>query len=239
VSDVVIGLTCSDTRASWGAWREYDVALLPFAYVDRVAAAGALPLLLPPVDPSLAPAAVARIDALVLTGGADLDPSCYGAQPHPETVGCSPRRDAWELALARAAAAADLPVLGVCRGLQLLNVAYGGDLDQHLEAVGAHRSTPGTFDKHAVRVEGGVVEELVGASSVAVASHHHQGIARLGEGLTATAYAEDGTIEALEDPSRRFCVGVLWHPEETDGAAGTALFDALVREAREYRSGRA
>jgi putative glutamine amidotransferase len=237
VSDAVIGLTCSDTSASWGAWRDYEVALLPLAYVDRVVAAGAVPVLLPPVVPELARAAVERVDALVLTGGADLDPSCYGAEAHPETSGCSPRRDAWELALARAAADVDLPVLGVCRGLQLLNVAYGGDLEQHLDAVGAHRSTPGTFDKHTVRLAGGVVEQVVGRSPVPVASHHHQGIGRIGDGLTVTARADDGTVEALEDASRRFCVGILWHPEETEGAAGIGLFEALVREARRYRSG--
>jgi putative glutamine amidotransferase len=199
-----------------------------------VARAGGRPLLVPPSLDGIEETLDA-LDALLFSGGADLDPEVYGAEPHPETNGVQPERDRAELALLEAALARDMPVLAVCRGSQLLNVARGGDLVQHLpEVVGdeKHKHTPGVFADHEVDVgEGTRLGELLGERAP-VKSHHHQGFGRVGEGLTATAWAEDGMIEALEDSRRRFALGVLWHPEAGEDAA---LFEALVQEARRYR----
>ena len=179
------------------------------------------------------------LDGLLLSGGADLDPASYGAEAHPETNGVRPDRDRAELALLEGALARDMPVLAVCRGSQVLNVARGGDLVQHLpEVVGheGHKQTPGVFAEHDVDVLPETkLHEVVGERAP-VKSHHHQGYGRLGEGLREAARAEDGTVEAIEDPSRRFALGVLWHPEEGEDAA---LFEALVEEARRYREERA
>jgi gamma-glutamyl-gamma-aminobutyrate hydrolase PuuD len=202
--------------------------------VRAVEVSGGRPLLVPPSADGIEETLDA-VDGLVFSGGEDLDPGAYGAEPHPETSGVSPERDGAELALLRAALERDMPVLAVCRGSQVLNVAFGGDLVQHLpEVVGhdRHKETPGEFADHEVTV---APESRVGAllgERAPVKSHHHQGFGSIGGGLVPSAWAEDGTVEALEDPARRFAVGVLWHPEE---GADLALFRALVDQAREYR----
>lgn len=232
----VVGITTYVEEASWGSWR-LDAALIPYMYVESVEQAGARVLLVPPSTDGVEETLDA-LDGLLVSGGADLDPTSYGAEPHPETAGMRPARDRAELALLEGALARDMPVLAVCRGSQVLNVVRGGDLVQHLpEIVGhdQHRPVPGVFSEHQVRVEqGSRVGELLGGR-LPVKSHHHQGIGRLGAGLREVAWAEDGTVEALEDPERRFALGVLWHPEA--GKDGR-LFAALVDEARRYREER-
>lgn len=232
----LIGITAYAEDARWGNW-ESPAAFVPLAYCQAVETAGGRPLLVPPsyegVEETLA-----ALDGLVLSGGADLDPASYGADPHPETNGTRPERDEAELALLEGALARDLPVLAVCRGSQVLNVALGGDLVQHLpELVGheGHRETLGTYADHDVEVLPGTrLADALGAQA-AIKSHHHQGFGRVGEGLRTAARAPDGTVEAIEDPSRRFTLGVLWHPEEDEDAA---LFRALVQEARRFRAER-
>ena len=232
----IVGITSYAEEARWGVW-EAPAALLPLAYVDAVEAAGGRALLVPPsaggVEETLD-----VLDGLILSGGADLDPASYGAEAHPETSDVRPERDSAELALLEAALARDLPVLAVCRGSQVLNVALGGDLVQHLpEVVGhkGHKHTPGVFADHDVDVLPGTkLHEVIGEHAP-VKSHHHQGYGRLGDGLREAARADDGTLEAIEDPRRRFALGVLWHPEEGEDAA---LFQALVAEAKRYREER-
>ena len=232
----VVGITTYAQEASWGVWR-LPAALVPLEYVDAVERAGGRPMLIPPSEDGI-DETLNAVDAIVFSGGADVAPSTYGADPHPETDTPQERRDAAELALLSGALERDVPTLAVCRGFQLLNVARGGDLVQHLpETVGHddHRQVPGTFSEHAVEVkEGSRLAAIVGVSP-AVTSHHHQGIGRLGEGLVETAWASDGTIEGAEDPSRRFAVGVQWHPE---AGPDDALFANLVEEARRYRAER-
>jgi gamma-glutamyl-gamma-aminobutyrate hydrolase PuuD len=233
----VVGITTYVEPASWGHW-QLDAALLPYMYVQAVERAGGTPLLVPPVVDGVQEI-VDALDGLILSGGADLDPETYGAEAHAETTGTRPARDRAELALLEAALARDLPVLAVCRGSQVLNVARGGDLVQHLpEVVGseAHREVAGAFSEHEVDlVQDERLFPILGASAT-VKSHHHQGFGRLGEGLRPAAYAEDGTVEALWDPTRRFAVGVLWHPEAGEDAA---LFEELVEQATRYREARA
>ena len=207
----------------------------PLAYVDSIERAGGRALLVPPSDNGLEETLDA-LDGLVLSGGEDVDPDAYGAEPHPETRQTRPERDRAELALLEGALERDMPVLAVCRGSQVLNVALGGDLVQHLpELVGSeqHKHTPGEFADHDVDLkEGSRLADLLGERAP-VKSHHHQGYGRLGDGLEPVAWADDGTIEALEHASKRFALGVLWHPEE---GVDLALFDALVREAGEYHA---
>jgi putative glutamine amidotransferase len=233
----IIGITSYAEDVRWGVW-EAPAAIIPLSYVHAVEAAGGRPLLVPPSAEGVEETLDA-LDGLLLSGGADVDPDAYGAEPHPATNGTRPERDAAELALLEAALARDLPVLAVCRGSQVLNVALGGDLVQHLpEVVGheGHKETPGVFADHGVEILPGTrLGEVIG-SHAPVKSHHHQGYGRLGEGLREAARADDGTIEAIEDPSKRFALGVLWHPEEGEDAA---LFEALVEEARRYREERA
>jgi gamma-glutamyl-gamma-aminobutyrate hydrolase PuuD len=192
---------------------------------------------LPPVDEAV-DETLDAVHGIVFSGGSDLDPAAYGAEAHPKTYPDRPERDRAELALLEGALARDMPVLAVCRGSQVLNVARGGDLVQHLpEVVGdeKHKHTPGEFADHDVHLDpASRVGALLGERAP-VKSHHHQGYGRIGEGLRETAWAEDGTVEGLEDPARRFAVGVLWHPEEGEDAA---LFEALVAEARRYREER-
>jgi gamma-glutamyl-gamma-aminobutyrate hydrolase PuuD len=222
--------------ATFGVWQE-DSALVPHEYVQAVERAGGRPLLVPPSTAGVEETLDA-LDGLILSGGADLDPALYGHDAHPETDRPFPLRDDGELTLLRAALARDLPALGICRGSQVLNVALGGDLVQHLpDVVGhdRHKDVPGTYADHEVAIEhGSKLEGMLGAR-VPVKSHHHQGFGRLGDGLTATARAEDGTVEALEERSRRFAVGVLWHPEAGEDMR---LFEALVAEAARYRAER-
>ena len=232
----LIGITTYVEEATWSHWRA-SAALIPFAYVRAVERAGGRALLVPPDDDGVEETLDA-LDGLILSGGNDVDPTSYGAEPHAETGGVRPERDRAELALLEGALARDMPVLAVCRGSQLLNVARGGDLVQHLpEVVGdeKHRETPGVFSAHGVRVDPeSRLGTLVG-DRAPVQSHHHQGYGRVGGGLREAAWADDGTLEALEDPSKRFALGVLWHPEEGEDAA---LFEALVHEARAYRERR-
>jgi putative glutamine amidotransferase len=215
-----VGICAAVERVRWGVWEE-TVNLMPRSYAVAVQRAGALALLLPPdealvEDPDRV---LDRIDALVLAGGADVDPASYGAAPHPETKGTWPERDRFELALAGRAVERDMPLLGICRGMQMLNVARGGTLVQHLpEVVGheGHRRVPGTFGEHEVTLApGSLAAEAAGAERLAVRSHHHQGVDRLGEGLEVTGRSlEDDLIEAVELPGSRFALGVIWHPEE-------------------------
>jgi len=230
MSRPLVGITTYVEPAQWGHW-SLEAALIPYMYVRAIEQAGATPLLVPPVESGVEELLDA-LDGLLLSGGADVDPDTYGAAPHPETTGLQPARDRAELALLEGALARDMPVLAVCRGSQLLNVARGGDLVQHLpEVVGheEHRAVRGVFSEHRVRID---ASSRLGRVSGPVKSHHHQGIGRVGEGLREVAWAEDGTVEALEDPARRFAVGVLWHPEAAEDAR---LFEALVAEARAYR----
>jgi putative glutamine amidotransferase len=233
----LIGITSyAEPGVRWGVW-ELPAALIPLAYVEAVERAGGRALLVPPsldgIDETLG-----ALDGILFSGGSDLDPALYGADVHPETKGIRLERDRAELALLEAALARDMPVLAVCRGSQVLNVAHGGDLVQHLpEVVGdeRHKHTPGVFADHDVDLkEDTRLQRLLG-DRAPVKSHHHQGYGTIGEGLVESAWAEDGTVEALEDPSRRFALGVLWHPEAGEDAA---LFEALVEEAARYREER-
>ena len=230
-----VGITTSLTRARWSYW-ELDAALVPAHYVHAVERAGGRPLLIPRSEDGI-DETLDALDGLIFSGGSDLDPETYGQEPHDETAGVVSERDDAELALLQAALERDMPVLAICRGSQVLNVALGGDLVQHLPEVGdeKHKHTPGVFADHDVEVsEGTRLGELLGERAP-VKSHHHQGFGRLGRGLVESAHAEDGTIEAVEDPSRRFTLGVLWHPEAGEDQK---LFEELVREAADYRSSR-
>jgi len=210
---------------------------VPTDYVRAVVRAGGRPLLVPPSEDGVAET-LEVLDGLVFSGGSDLDPATYGHEPHPETKGVVEERDRAELALLEAALARDMPVLAVCRGSQVLNVALGGDLVQHLpDVVGhdEHKHTPGEYADHDVSLEPGTRLETLLGNHAPVKSHHHQGFGRLGSGLHEAARAHDGTVEALEDPSRRFALGVLWHPEAGEDLR---LFEAFVEEARRYRAER-
>jgi gamma-glutamyl-gamma-aminobutyrate hydrolase PuuD len=237
VGKPVIGITTYVEEASWGAWT-LPAALIPYDYVRAVERAGGRALLVPPSEDAV-DETLDALDGLVFSGGNDMDPSTYGAEAHRTTSGTNPARDAGELALLTAALARDLPVLAVCRGFEVLNVARGGDLVQHLpEQVGHehHRAVLGQFSDHDVRVdESSRLGSLVGSELGDVKSHHHQALGRLGDGLREVAWAEDGTVEGVEDPDRRFTIGVLWHPEAGEDQR---LFDALVAEARAYREER-
>jgi len=236
MSRPLIGITTYLTPARWGHWDE-EAALIPSAYVDAVERSGGRALLVPPSDNGVEETLDA-VHGVVFSGGADLDPELYDQEPHATTAGVQPERDRAELALLQAALARDMPVLAVCRGSQILNVARGGDLVQHLpEVVGddKHIQTPGTFADHDVSLEGGTRLAALLGEHAPVKSHHHQGFGRVGEGLRVSAHAEDGTIEAVEAPEQRFALGVLWHPEAGEDLR---LFEELVREAGEYRAAR-
>ena len=229
-----IGICAAVERVRWGVW-DQEVTMSPRAYATAVQRAGAIALVLPP-DPlaTTAPDAfLDRIDALLVAGGADIDPASYGATDvHPQTKGTLRERDEFEIALCRRALDRDMPVLGVCRGMQLLNVALGGTLVQHLpDVVGHehHRHTPGAFGDHEVRLEpGSLAARAAGGDRVVVKSHHHQGVDRIGEGLAVTGWSVGDDIpEAIELPGREWALGVQWHPEEDvrDRVVG-ALVDA-------------
>ena len=229
----VVGITTYVTPATFGVWT-LPTALVPYDYVQAVERAGARALLVPPADEGVEETLDA-LDGLIFSGGSDLDPELYGQEAHPETNGIVPERDRAELALLSAALERDLPVLAICRGSQILNVALGGDLIQHLpDLVGheGHRQSAGSFSDHDVSIEPGTRLAGLLGDRMEVKSHHHQGHASLGEGVRAVAHDDDGHIEALEVEGKRFTVGVLWHPEAGEDAR---LFEALVDEARRYR----
>jgi putative glutamine amidotransferase len=235
MSAPVIGLTTYREEAAWGVWHQ-RADILPTQYAAAVEAAGGVPVLLPPLDQAgAADAVVARLDGLVISGGADVDPGRYGAEPHPRTAQWRRDRDAWELALLDAAAAIGLPVLGVCRGMQVMAVNAGGQLDQHTpELVGHELHSPGgdSFGRVEVTTAAGSrVASLVG-ERLTVNCHHHQSV-REHPGFTAVAHAADGTLEAMEAPGDRFCVAVQWHPETV---ADAGLLAGLVRAAAARRS---
>jgi putative glutamine amidotransferase len=220
----IIGITTYVEPASWAVWRDLEATLIPHAYVEAVTIAGGRAVLLPPDD--LDTDVLRMLDGLVLSGGPDLGPELYGAEPEPQTD-TRPQRDSAEMRLTRAALEADLPVLGVCRGLQLLTVAAGGRLHQHLPDVlghQRHRPSPGVYGAHQARfAEGSRIAALMG-DDLEINCYHHQGVADAGT-LTVTGWAEDGLPEAVEDPAYRFVLGVQWHPEV---ARDKRLFGALV-----------
>ncbi|CAL9284521.1 MULTISPECIES: gamma-glutamyl-gamma-aminobutyrate hydrolase family protein [unclassified Streptomyces] len=219
----LIGVTTYLDSARWGVW-ELPAALLPAAYPRLVQSAGGIAALLPPDGPDAAAAAVARLDGLVVSGGADVEPARYGAARDPRTGPPAPERDAWELALIGAALAAGVPVLGICRGMQLLNVALGGTLVQHLEG---HTGGVGVLGRHTVKPVPGTRYGTLVPEAVEVPTYHHQAVDRLGAGLVPGAYAEDGTVEAVELPDA-WALGVQWHPEMGDDPR---VMEGLVRAA--------
>jgi gamma-glutamyl-gamma-aminobutyrate hydrolase PuuD len=232
----IVGVTTYRQQASWGSWDRL-AAVLPASYPQCVSASGGRPVLLAPCEgrgsaPSSAAAVVDVLDALVLSGGGDVDPDRYGQAPHAATSGVDLLRDADEFALVAAALEADLPLLAICRGMQVLDVLLGGTLLQHVpDAVGhdGHQPARGCFADVEVATEpGSTLAELLGEAAT-VRCSHHQSVDRLGKGLVATARSADGVVEGIELPSRRFVVGVQWHPEEQ---SDLRLFEALVEAAR-------
>ncbi|WP_329114652.1 gamma-glutamyl-gamma-aminobutyrate hydrolase family protein [Streptomyces sp. NBC_01465] len=210
--------------ARWGVW-DLPAALLPAGYPRLVRDAGGLAVMLPPDDPSAAAEVVARLDGVVIAGGPDVDPVRYGAARDPRCGPAAPERDAWELALIGAALESETPLLGICRGMQLLNVALGGTLVQHLDG---HTGPVGAFAEHPVKpVPGSLCAEAVPEES-GVPTYHHQCVDRLGRGLTASAHAADGTVEAVERPGGSWVLGVQWHPEMGEDLR---VMEALVRAA--------
>jgi putative glutamine amidotransferase len=244
----VIGIATALERAAWSVW-DQQAALLPLSYVEAVQRAGGLAVMLPPDERLVADPgqALALIDGLMLAGGADIDPASYRQEPHPETADTMPERDAFEIALVRGAIARDMPVLGICRGMQLINVACGGTLLQHLpERYGhhEHRRVLGSFDgaDHDVTLsDGSAAAGAAGEVSHATKSHHHQGVDDLGEGLVVSGLSTlDDLPEAIELPDRRFVLGVQWHPEaDADSTVIAAFVDAARRFGEERRDGAA
>lgn len=242
-SKPVIGLCAAVETAAWGVWTT-PAHLLPREYADAVQRVGGIAVLLPP-DPAAVEdpdSVLDLLDALVLAGGSDVDPAAYGAERHPETIGTNPGRDAFEIALAQRAIERDMPFLGICRGMQVLNVARGGSLLQHLpESHGHedHRRNPGSFEgaDHQVRLTAGsLAAKAAGEESHRTLSHHHQAVDAVGEGLVVTGLSElDDLPEAVELPGARFVLGVQWHPEVDETSR---LIAALVDDARDYAAGR-
>jgi putative glutamine amidotransferase len=234
----VIGLTCYVEDVDREPWVGQRSVVLPHRYVEQVQRAGGLAVVLPPredVDEAMAVQVLARLDGLVIGGGADVHAGRYDADPHPSSQDPRHDRDAWELALAHAAVAVDLPVLGICRGMQVMAVAAGASLDQHLpDLVGheAHSPRSGAYAWHHVApVPGSRLAALLGTEPVDVPTYHHQAVrpgSLEGSGFVPAAWHEDGTLEAMEDPVARFRIAVQWHAEESEGAT---VFEALVEAA--------
>jgi putative glutamine amidotransferase len=224
----LIGITTYREQAQWGTWH-VPAVLLPASYADAVAEVGGQPVLLP--TGSIGADVVDRLGGLIVAGGADVDPARYGQAPGPHTTVVRPDRDATELALMQAALDRDLPLLAICRGMQLLNVVLGGDLVQHLADVpgtGIHHAGDGLYHpREVVTGPETAVQRLLGTTATAEC-HHHQALGRIADGLTASAWAEDGVVEAVEAAGRRFCLGVQWHPE---AGQDRRLFAALVAAA--------
>ncbi|MCM4083339.1 gamma-glutamyl-gamma-aminobutyrate hydrolase family protein [Paractinoplanes hotanensis] len=227
----IIGITTYVETATWGIWRDLPTTLISHDYVAAVIQSGGRPVLLPEHEDT---DVLEMLDGLVLAGGPDLSPEFYGAEPGPLTV-TSPDRDRAEMLLVRRALDTDVPVLGICRGMQLLTVAAGGTLHQHLpDVVGheKHRPAPGVYGEHDASFQpGSRIAGLMG-DDLAIHCFHHQGVADAGK-LTVTGRAEDGLAEAVEDPDRRFVLGVQWHPEVV---RDERLFGALVAAARRHHS---
>jgi putative glutamine amidotransferase len=239
----LIGVSTYVADVAWSNW-ERRAAVLPASYFELVAAAGGRPLLVPPTSTAPdgpeagADQVVDVLDGLVLTGGGDVDPAAYGEDPDPEVGGVNPVRDASERALLAAALQADLPVLAICRGCQVLNVYLGGTLHQHLpDVIGNldHRKVAMQFEDVDVVTEPGTRTAAVFGPTTTVRCSHHQAIRDLGRDLVVTARAGDGVIEAVELPSAHFVLAVQWHPEE---AMDQRPFDALIRAARQYHEER-
>jgi|HubBroStandDraft_3_1064219.scaffolds.fasta_scaffold65305_2 putative glutamine amidotransferase len=230
----VIGICAVRERARWAFW-DQDAHLVADSYVAPVQRAGGVAVLLP-VAPEAPLELLDRIDGLMLIGGADLDPGSYGAPQDPATESTYPDRDQFELAIVRAAIDRDLPLLAICRGMQILNVAFGGTLEQNLVAADGsnpHRKVVGTFDgnDHTVRlVPGSVAARAIGEELHLAHCHHHQAVRDLGDGLVVSGRAEDGVVEAVEVADGRWTLGVQWHPEANDRSR---LFGALIETARE------
>jgi putative glutamine amidotransferase len=246
----VIGICTALARANWGVWERREAALLALSYIEAIQRAGGMAMMIPPDarfehDPD---EVLDLLDGLILAGGNDIDPARYGADPDPQTHHLVPERDRSELALAIRAVERDMPVLGICRGMQLLNVAFGGTLTQHLpDELGheEHRRTPGSFDgsDHDVRLtSGSLAARAAGEELHGTKSHHHQGVATIGDGLVVTGRSTiDDLPEAIEAPGHRFVLGVQWHPEadEESRVVGAIVEQARgYRSARDYRSGR-
>lgn len=232
----VIGISCYGEQARWGAW-DVPAVVLHRAYVESLERAGAAVVVLPPVaDAGSVEAAVSRLDAVVIAGGADIDPAYYSAAPHETTDRPRTDRDSTERAIYLAARERGLPVLGICRGMQMMSVVSGGSLIQDLPSAGfgtLHRERLGEFTEHTASfAPGSLVATILQGTDAVVNSSHHQAVADAGT-LTITGYAEDGTVEVVEDPTAPFVLGVQWHPEMMDDSR---LFDALVRAAAPTRS---
>jgi putative glutamine amidotransferase len=231
----LIGVCAAVEKATFGVWKDEPATLLPLSYARAIHGAGGMMALLPPdrratEDPG---ELLDRIDALVLGGGADIDPEDQGVEAHPETIGTNPDRDRFEMALARGALERGIPLLGVCRGMQVLNVACGGTLEQHLpDRLGhdRHRPVPGSWAEHEVRIEpGSLAAKAAGTDHLTVKSHHHQGVDAVPATLTPSAWAtDDENVEAIESGDGQFVLGVLWHPEED---AEDRLIPSLVERA--------
>jgi putative glutamine amidotransferase len=226
----------ADVGVPAGATRERSFVF--WNYIEAIRRAGGIPLLVPPGDDGEAAAVVARADGLLLVGGNDCDPSVFGEEPHPTIEPMDPRRQRSDLALAAAAREAGLPALGICLGMQIMNIAAGGTLIQDIPSqVGdriAHGGEISNRARHAVTVgERSRLATLIGAGRHDVNSTHHQAVREAGAGIAFTAAADDGVIEALEDPAHPFFVGVQWHPEDMAGErASDPVFEALIEAAR-------